>query len=403
MFDIRLNEEQRAFQALARDFAEREIKPVAIAFDQEPHWEKRIPWEALKKGSQLGLRSFVLSEENGGAGASDHLTACVVAEELAAGDIGTAYYYMLTARRARDWFELRMSDEQRAYFLPRFLEDDLYFTTVAIHEPDTDLGFDYYTETPPDAKLKTRAVEQPDGSWIINGAKNFQTVGYLAKLLVVMAQTNTGVQAFLVEGDAKGLVRNKMTMIGRRVGDNAEIFFDDVVVPPGRILAPPPPGRTDMGTHVTIAALTLGLGRAALEETLKFCQERVSGGKPIIEHQAVGLFLADMAMNLEAARRLIWTAAWAKDHPEAFADGSADWQPYEQMATAFAGTAVQRLTEQGMELFGGMGVVQGMPIEKYARDALVQKHISFPFPTRYRITEALAGYRRKRMPLIGEN
>jgi alkylation response protein AidB-like acyl-CoA dehydrogenase len=403
MFDIRLNEEQRAFQALARDFAEREIKPVAIDFDQEPHWEDRIPWEVLKKGSQLGLRSFVLSEENGGAGASDHLTACVVAEELAAGDIGTAYYYMLTARRARDWFELRMSDEQRAYFLPRFLEDDLYFTTVAIHEPDTDLGFDYHTETPPDAKLKTRAVEQPDGSWIINGAKNFQTVGYLAKLLVVMAQTEAGIQAFLVEGDAKGLVRNKMTMIGRRVGDNAEIFFDDVVVPPGRILAPPPPGRTDMGTHVTIAALTLGLGRAALEETLKFCQERVSGGKPIIEHQAVGLFLADMATNLEAARRLIWTAAWAKDHPEAFEDGSADWQPYEQMATAFAGTAVQRLTEQGMELFGGMGVVQGMPIEKYVRDALIQKHISFPFPTRYRIAEALAGYRRKRMPLIGEN
>ena len=310
---------------------------------------------------------------------------------------------MLTARRARDWFELRMSDEQRAYFLPRFLEDDLYFTTVAIHEPDTDLGFDYYTETPPDAKLKTRATEQPDGSWVINGAKNFQTVGYLAKLLVVMAQTETGIQAFLVEGDAKGLVRNKMTMIGRRVGDNAEIFFDDVVVPPGRILAPPPPGRTDMGTHVTIAALTLGLGRAALEETLKFCQERVSGGKPIVEHQAVGLFLADMATNLEAARRLIWTAAWAKDHPEAFEDGSADWQPYESMATAFAGTAVQRLTEQGMELFGGMGVVQGMPIEKYARDALVQKHISFPFPTRYRITEALTGYQRKQMPMLGEN
>lgn len=401
MFDIRLNEEQRMFRDMARDFAENEIKPVAIELDKEPDWEKRIPWEVLKKGSQLGFRTFVLQEENGGAGASDHLTACVVAEELAAGDTGTAYYYMLTARRARDWFELRMTDDQRDYFIPRFVEDDAYFTTVAIHEPDTDLGFDYYTETPPDVKLKTRAVEQPDGSWIINGAKNFQTVGYLAKLIVTMAQTDAGVQAFLVEGDSEGLVRHPMSKIGRRVGDNAEIFFDDVRVPPGRILAPPPPGRTDMGTHVTIASITLGLGRAALEETLKYCQERKAGGKPIIEHQAVGLFLADMAMNLEAARRLIWTAAWAKDHPEAFADGSAEAQPYELMALAFTGTAVQRLTEQGMELFGGMGVVQGMPIEKYVRDALVQKHISFPFPSRFKITEALAGYKRERPPLIG--
>lgn len=403
MFDIRLNDEQRAFQQMAREFAQNEIKPIALELDPLPNWEDRIPWEVLKKGSQLGFRTFVLAEENGGAGASDHLTACVVAEELAAADIGTAYYYMLTARRARDWFEIRATPEQRDYFVPRFVEDDLYFTTVAIHEPDTDLGYDYYTETPKDARLRTTAVEQPDGSWVINGAKNFQTVGYLAKLIVTICHTENGPQAFLVEGDSPGLVRHPMSKIGRRVGDNAEIFYDNVRVPPGRILAPPPPGRTDMGTHVTIAALTLGLGRAALEETLKYTKERVSGGKPIIQHQAVGLFLGEMAMNLEAARRLIWTAAWAKDHPEAFADGSADWLPYEAMATAFTGTAVQRLTEQGMELFGGMGVVQGMPIEKYVRDALIQKHISFPARTRFKIAEQLAGYEREVAPLLGEN
>ena len=400
MFDIRLNEEQRAFQKMARDFAENEIKPIALELDAKPDWEDRIPWEVLKKGSQLGFRSFVLQEENGGAGAADHLTACTVAEELAVADTGTAYYFMLTARRARDWFEIRMTDEQRAYFIPRFLEDDTYFTTVAVHEPDTDLGYDYFTETPPDVAFRTRAVKQSDGSWLINGAKNFQTVGYLAKLIVTMAQTPDGPRAFLVEGDSEGLVRHPMSKIGRRVGDNAEIFYDNVRVPPDRILGPPPPGRTDMGTHVTIAAITLGLGRAAFEETLKYTQERVAGGKPIIQHQAVGLFLADMATNLEAARRLIWTAAWAKDHPEAFEDGSADRQPYEMMATAFTGTAVQRITEQGMELFGGMGVVQGMPIEKYVRDALVQKHISFPFPTRFSITEALAGYKRQVNPLL---
>ena len=400
MFDIRLDDEQRAFRQLAREFAEKEIKPIALELDSRPNWENRIPWDILKKGSQLGFRTFVLQEENGGAGASDHLTACLIAEELAAADIGTAYYFMLTARRARDWFELRMTQEQRDYFLPRFLEDDTYFTTVAIHEPDTDLGFDYYTETPADVAFRTRAVEQPDGSWVINGAKNFQTVGYLAKLLVVMAQTESGPKAFLVEGDSPGIVRHPMSKIGRRVGDNAEIFFDDVRVPKARILGPPPPGRTDMGTLVTIAALTLGLGRAALEETLKYTQERVSGGKPIVQHQATGLALAEMATNLQAARRLIWTAAWAKDHPKAFEDGSAEPQPYEYMATVFAGNAVQRLTEQAMELFGGMGVIAGMPIEKYVRDAHVQKHISFQVPLKFRITETLMGYKRKVNPLL---
>jgi alkylation response protein AidB-like acyl-CoA dehydrogenase len=403
VFDIRLNEQQLAFRDLARKFAQEEIKPVALELDRKPNWEDRVPWEVLKKGSQLGFRTFALQEENGGAGASDHLTACLVAEELAAADIGTAYYYMLTARRARDWFELRMTKEQRDYFVPRFVNDDLYFTTVAIHEPDTDLGFDYYTETPENVRFKTRAEEQADGSWLINGAKNFQTVGYLAKLIVTMAQTKDGPRAFLVEGDSPGLVRHPMTKIGRRIGDNAEIFYDNVRVPKGRILGPAKPGRTDMGTHVTIASLTLGLGRAALEETIAYTQQRVSGGKPIIQHQAVGLFIADMAMNLEAARRLIYTAAWAKDHPEAFADGNIPWQPYELMALAFTGTAVQRLTEQGMELFGGMGVIQGMPIEKYVRDALIQKHISFPFPTRFKITEDLVGYKRKVPPHIGRN
>jgi len=400
MFDIRLNDEQRAFRQLARDFAEQEIKPVALDLDSRPNWEDRIPWDILRKGSQLGFRTFALQEDNGGAGACDHLTACLIAEELAAGDIGTAYYFMLTARRARDWFELRMTQEQRDYFLPRFLNDDTYFTTVAIHEPDTDLGFDYYAETPANAAFRTRAIEQADGSWIINGAKNFQTVGYLAKLLVVMAQTADGPKAFLVEGDSPGLVRHPMSKIGRRVGDNAEIFFDNVRVPKGRILGPPPPGRTDMGTLVTIAALTLGLGRAALEETIKYTQQRVSGGKPIARHQAVGLDLAEMATNLEAARRLIWTAAWAKDHPEAFADGGADPQPYEFMATVFTGNAVQRLTEQGMELFGGMGVISGMPIEKYVRDAHIQKHISFQVPFKFRIAETLTGFKRKAGPLL---
>ena len=401
MFEIKLTEEQLAFQSMARDFARNEIKEKALELDRKPTWEERVPWDLLKKGSQLGFRTFVLSEENGGAGVADHLTSCLVAEELAAGDIGTAYYFMLPARRARDWIELRMTAEQKAYFLPKYVNDDTFFTTVAMHEPDTDLGFDYFTETPEAVKLKTRAVEQKDGSWLINGAKNFQTVGYVSKLLLVTAQTEAGPQTFLVEGDSPGLVRHPMSKIGRRIGDNAEIFFDNVRVPKGRVLPPPPKGRTDLGTVVTIAAITLGLGRATLEETVKYTQERVTGGKPIIRHQAAGLIIANMATGLEAARSLIWRAAYYKDHPEACEGTGMDAHTYEHMACAFTGTIVQESTVEAMELFGGMGVIQGMPIEKYVLDALVQKHISFPIVTRLKITEALAGFKRKIPPFLG--
>lgn len=399
MLDFRLTDEQKAFQQLARDFAQNEIAPAALILDQKATWEERVPTDLLRMGSQLGFRTFALSEENGGAGISDHLTSCIIAEELGAGDIGTAYYFMLTARRARDWIDLRMTPEQKDYFLPRFLEDDLYHATVAAHEPDTDLSYDYLLDTPPNAKFRTTAVEQPDGSWIINGAKNYQTIGYTAKLLMVLAHTESGPQAFLVEGDSEGLVRHPMSKIGRRVGDNAEIFFDNVRVPKGRILPPGEPGRHDVGTVGTIAAMSLGLARAAYDETLKFVQERSTGGKLLIRHQATGMALADMSTAIEAARLLIWKAAWAKDHPEAEENG-VDPRLIELQAAMNVGEAVQKVIVRAMELFGGAGVISGMPIEKYARDSFVQFHVSFPTTNRLRIAESVVGFKRSVSPLM---
>jgi alkylation response protein AidB-like acyl-CoA dehydrogenase len=400
MYDVRLTEEQIAFRDLARDFAQNEIKDKALELDKKPTWEERVPWDLLKKGSQLGFRTFCLSEENGGAGITDHLTSCLIAEELGAGDIGTAYYFMLPARRARDWYELRMTPEQRAYFLPKYLSDDTYFTTVAIHEPDTDLGFDYHTETPPDAQFRTRAVEQKDGSWIINGAKNYQTIGYVAKMLVVMAQTESGPQAFLVEGDTPGLVRRPMSKIGRRVGDNAEIFFDNVKVPKGRILAPNPP-RSDLGCTLEIAAMTLGVGRAAFEETLKYTRERRAGGKFLVQHQGVALKLSEMAMKIETSRAIIHKACFMKDNPGAIEDGGVEDAPFEHIAGAYTGQAVAEICTEAVELWGGAGVMQGTHIEKYVRDSIVQRHISFPFPARFRIMEHYVEFKRKKNPLLG--
>jgi len=399
MLDFRLSDEQKMFQQLARDFAQNEIAPAALVLDQKATWEERVPTDLLRQGSALGFRTFALAEENGGTGMSDLLTSCLIAEELGAGDIGTAYYFMLTARRARDWFELRATPEQQAYFLPKFLNDDLYHMTVAAHEPDTDLAYDYLVDTPAEARFRTTAVEQADGSWIINGAKNYQTIGYTAKLLLVMAHTESGPQSFLLESDADGLVRHPMSKIGRRVGDNAEIFFDNVRVPPGRILPPGEPGRHDTGTVGVIAAMSLGLARAAYEEALKFVQERQTGGKVLYRHQATALALADMSTGIEYARLLIWKAAWAKDHPEAQENGM-DPRLLELQAAMNVGEVVQKVIVRAMELFGGAGVISGMPIEKFARDSFVQFHVSFPTSNRLRIAESILGFKRGISPLM---
>lgn len=398
MLDFRLTDEQKMFRDLARDFAQNEIAPAALLLDQKATWEERVPNDLLKKGSELGFRTFVLAEENGGTGMSDLLTSCLIAEELGAGDIGTAYYFMLTARRARDWFELRATPEQKEEFLKKFLEDDMYHMTVAAHEPDTDLAYDYLVDTPPTARFRTTAVEQPDGSWIINGAKNYQTIGYTAKLLLVMANTESGPQSFLVEGDSEGLVRHPMSKMGRRVGDNAEIFFDNVRVPAGRILPPGEP-RHDTGTVGVIAAMSVGLARAALDETIKFVHERQTGGKLLVKHQATALALADMSTALEAARLLVWKAAWAKDNPDAMEHGY-DPRLLELQAAMNVGEAVHTIIIKAMELFGGAGVITGMPIEKYARDSFVQLHVSFPTSNRLRIAESLVGFKRTVSPLM---
>ena len=154
MFDIRLSDEQREFQNLARKFAQKRSSPRRCRSTASPTGRSASRGTA-EAGLAARLPDLRADAKRTAARACPTTSPpCLVAEELAAGELGTAYYFMLTARRARDWFELRMTPEQKAYFLPKFLDDDLYFTTVAIHEPDTDVGFDYFTETPDNVRLE---------------------------------------------------------------------------------------------------------------------------------------------------------------------------------------------------------------------------------------------------------
>ena len=228
--DFKLTEEQKALVDLARDFAEKEIRPVAKELDKEPDPLKRFPWDVLEKGSKLGLRTLALPTELGGAGA-DVLTLCLVGEELAWGDLGTAVTFDQTWKITH-LFETLTNEEQKSKYLSRFLEDDLFHLAVAMTEPsggsDNIIPFDS-----PDAGVKTTAV--PDGDdWIANGKKQYISNGGVAKLYIVAMRTDPskgvseGMTYFLLDPSMEGFEIGKFhDKLGQRLSLNAELLFKD--------------------------------------------------------------------------------------------------------------------------------------------------------------------------------
>jgi alkylation response protein AidB-like acyl-CoA dehydrogenase len=297
-----------------------------------------------------------------------------------------------------------MTPQQRDRFLPQFLADDRYHLAFAGHEPDTDLGWRYYRPAAASAGYRTTAVRDRSGDWVVNGVKNFITNAPIAKLIAVHARTVSksgvpGVSAILVARDSPGLTIREHDKVGRRLGSNGEIVLENCRVPVENLLGEE--GKSPMVSGGALGrrmprfqAMNLGIGRAAYEAALEFAKMRVQGGRPIIGHQAVGLALADMAIKLEAARSLIWQAAWASDHQEAYADGSLPSLPLQTIAKVYTSEAVQQVVLEAAQMFGGMGVMRELPMQKYVRDALIFLHSeNTNSVARLRIAEALAGYR----------
>ncbi|MDO8482690.1 MAG: acyl-CoA dehydrogenase family protein [bacterium] len=406
MFSLHLTAEQQAIRAIVRDFVHREIKPIALMRERLSNFDERFPWEVLEKASRMGLRTLLLSERFGGVGA-DSLTSCIVTEELAVGDVGIAATLGQTSALARSLFDDAMTDLQRSRFLSQFLSDDQYHLAIAGHEPDTDLGWSYYQPRVLGANYKTNAVRDANGDWVINGVKNFITNAPIAKLIAVEVRTRStndgtlGTSSFLVPGNTPGLTIREHDKVGRRLGSNGEMVFVDCRVPSENLLGEEGkstlmnggklPGR---GTP-RFQAMNLGIGRAAYEAALQFAKLRVQGGKRIIAHQSVGMTLANMAIGLETARSLLWQAAWASDHPEAYADASLPDIPLQTIAKVVISETVQRVTLDAAQIFGGMGVMCELPMQKYVRDAMVFLHSEHTNDVaRLRIAEDLAGYSR---------
>ncbi len=416
MYDLHLTAEQLEFRETVRDFVEREIKPVALHPDRLQDPAPRFPLEILDKASQMGLRTLALSEESGGAGA-DSLTSCIVLEELAAGDVDVATALGQTSILGHILFDQAMTPAQRARFLPQFVENDRYHLSFAGQDPDADLGWSYHRARAAETAVEPTAVRQSNGDWVINGVTPLIANAPIAKLIAVQVRTDpkkpgmNGVSNLLVPRDAPGLAMREPVKAGEGAGGEpminwyhgtrGELVFKDCRVPADNLLGQE--GKNPLiGSAQSMrrgipqwAAINLGIGRAAYEAAIDYAKLRRQGGRNIIEHQAIGTILADIAVKLEVARNMVWKAAWALDHPDAVAERSVSDLPLETVAKVFTSEVVHEVTERAAECFGAMGVMKDMPLQKYVHDALIFLHSEESnSAAKLRIAEAVAGYRR---------
>lgn len=358
MVDFLLTNEQRQVQDLARQFAEREVKPKAKYHDETGEF----PVEVCRKAWELGLMNTHIPEEYGGLGLGT-FEGCLIAEEIATGCTGIG-----TAMEANNLAEapviLAGSDEQKRRFLVPMTEAVL-FAAYCVTEPGA--GSDV-------AAVKTTARRVGE-EYILNGQKMWITNAGVANWYYVLATTDAtaghkGMSAFLIPKDSEGItIGCKEKNMGQRASDTRGISFDDVKVPAGNLL-----GREGDGfkismqafdhTRPLVAAAAVGLARAAMEYALQYALQRETFGQPIFNHQAVSFMLADMAKDIDAARLLCWRSAWLIDRGARNSKEAA-------MAKAFAADTAMRVASDAVQIFGGYGYSTEYPVEKLMRDAKI--------------------------------
>jgi len=368
-----------AVRDAARRFRREAVDPM------EPHvreWvddhDARFPWEVVEEGSRRGLRTLAVPREHGGGGATV-LQLSLAVEEIAAGDMGTAVIFDQTWKISHMIAQLA-TEEQQQWLWPRFVADDRFLLAIAVAEVEhsTDVAMSRLLQEVDGrpVALDTRAV-QDGNSWVLDGSKMMPSLASTAALLVVMAQTepdrgiHDGCSYFLVPRDTPGLrVTRVWDKISQRLADNAGLAFDSCRIPTGNLLGRRGEARTHpttSGGNVEAAATTLGSARSAYEDALVYARERIQGGRPIIEHQAVGLMLAQMATELEGARSLVWRAARALDAGDTTT-------PLQFMAKWQAAEVAVRVCLQAMEVFGGKAILRETPVQKHLRDCLSFLH-----------------------------
>ena len=354
--DLELTEEQKIIQRTIQDFAQNELAPVADELDQA----EEFPWKIFKRMAELGLLGMVLPTEYGGSG-SDELSLAIVIEEIAKVCASTADILDSAAIIGTIPIYLWGNEEQKQRFLPALARGER-IASYAVTEPDagSDIG-----------SIKTKAVRDGD-DYILNGQKTFITCGNVCDTVIVFAGipelAPRGMTAFIVEEGMPGFSRGKkFKKLGMRAATNAELFFEDCRIPLANRLGEEGKGmRIALTTldhgRIGIAAQAVGIAQAVLEKCTEYSKERVQFGAPISRNQAISWKLADMATEIEAARFLVYKAAYLADKGEPFSTNAA-------MAKLYASELAMKAAIWGIQIFGGYGYMMEFPMQRYFRDA----------------------------------
>jgi len=357
--NLDLTDEQRMIREVARDFAEREVRPIAAEIDRDA----RFPHETIKRMGELGLMGILVPERWGGVG-GDTVSYAVVMEEIARVCGSHAVVMSVNNSLFCDPIYKNGTEAQRERFL-RPVASGHEIGCFALTEP----------QAGSDATNQHTLARRDGNEYVVNGRKVFITSGREASAALVFVQTDQakgshGISALLIEKARKGfLVPKTEEKLGIRASDTAEFVFEDCRVPVENRLGEEGQGfRIAMsgldGGRIGIAAQALGLAVGAYERALAYARERRSFGVPIGQHQMVQWMLADMATAIEGARLLIWQAASLKDAGRPFSTKSA-------MAKLFAADMAMKVTTDAVQIHGGYGFIREYEVERFFRDAKI--------------------------------
>ncbi len=351
-----LTEDHQMIRDSVRDFVERYVAPDVIERDAK----KEFPFDLIKMLADQGLMGIYHHEQYGGAG-FDTISFCLAIEEIARWDASLALTVASHTSLGTGHIALAGNPDQKMKFMPE-LTSGKKLAAWCLTEPGS--GSDA-------SGLKTTAVKDGD-HWVINGTKTFITQGSVGHVYVVLAKTDPtlgtkGISSFIVERNREGVKPGvPMQKLGMNTSDTAEVVFENVKVPYGNLLGEIGQGFIDTmkvldGGRIGIGALSVGIARGALEESMKYAKERKQFGKPVGDFQAIEHKMVNMAVDIDAARLLVHRAAWLKDQGK----------PYKKeasMAKLFASEAAERAALDAVQIHGGYGYTKEYHVERFFRD-----------------------------------
>ncbi|MDG5786370.1 acyl-CoA dehydrogenase [Evansella sp. AB-P1] len=356
--DFTFTKEQEMIREMVRDFANKEIAPIAEEIDRT----ERFPIESFKRMGELGLLGIPFPEEYGGSG-GDTISYILAVEEIgkACGSTGLSYAAAVSLGASPIYY-FGTEEQKEKYLVPLAKGESLGAFGLTEPNAGSDAG-----------GTRTKAVLSSD-HYLINGEKCWITNASFARTVIVTALNGTDdrgkkkISAFIVPTDCNGLtIRSEYEKMGVRGSNTTEIVLEDVKVPKENLLGDPSKGfgqflYTLDGGRISIAALAVGIGKAAYEAALAYSKERKQFGKYIGSFQAIQFKLADMAMELELAQNMVYKAAWLKDEGKPFKREAA-------FAKLFASEAAMRICNQAIQIHGGYGYMREYHVERFLRDA----------------------------------